>query len=238
MAATSQQRDSRSQARRRWRGVLCLMSGLVLLVACSVNEDYETLSFWFDGVPTPEQLEAKRLADEQRAALMAGEDLGPLSSEQRAALLAVRVEVEEASSHQPFNEKKCTACHVMTGSTEEGASAGWMSDLPELKVPPSELCLGCHQRPEASYLHGPAASGNCSICHEAHLSYNQHLLRNKNQERLCRSCHQQETFLTEEAHSVLGERDCVECHNPHGAEREYLLRPQVAGLEWVPESTE
>ncbi len=203
---------------------------LSLCWACSVREDYETLSFWFDGVPTPEQLEAKRLAEEQRVALLAEQGPGKLTSEERASMLSVRVRVQEASTHQPVEEKKCASCHVLTGSDTSSAAAGWMSDLPELKAPPSELCLGCHERPQGTFTHGPAASGNCSICHQAHTSLNDHLLRNARQEILCKSCHQQQTFVTEAEHQNLGDQDCVVCHNPHQAEREFLLRVRAPSL--------
>jgi len=222
---------SRASVPTAWFGIALLLLGLGW--SCSVREDYETLSFWFDGVPTPEQVEAQRLAEIERESLLLAQKAGQLTSQQRAAMLTVRVKVVDASTHEPVEEKKCTACHVMTGSDAASAAAGWMSDLPELKMPPEQLCLGCHERPVAAFTHGPASSGNCSICHQAHTSLHESLLRNGRQEFLCRSCHQNSTFITEEQHGDLGEQDCVVCHDPHGSERASLLREGVASLSRV-----
>ena len=92
-----------------------VLAGLVFLtpavwIGCSIAGDYETLSFWFDGVPTVEELEARRL-DKLRAKEIAA--MGPLTSEERLALSGSRVKVVFTSTHKPVQEKKCAECHVL-----------------------------------------------------------------------------------------------------------------------------
>ncbi|NQU47329.1 MAG: hypothetical protein HQ519_01675 [Planctomycetes bacterium] len=192
-------------------------AGIVAIVAaCSVEEHYQTLGIFFDGVPTPEETAAKVEAQRRRDAL---DSSIPMTSEERANLLSVRVEEIVTSNHDPVEKKLCTKCHVMKEN-----ESGWPSDLPELIVPPDELCLRCHDRPVGEYTHGPAAAGGCAICHQSHTSLYPHLLRNKRQEKLCRACHQEEVFLGFEKHKEYAEHDCIECHDPHASDHEYLLK--------------
>lgn len=205
----------------RQASAIALTAGFVVLAAaCSVEEHHQTLSIFFDGVPTPEETAARLERERMRLAM---DESSPMTSEERARLLAVRVDEVQTSNHQPVEEKLCTECHVMTVNLEEGGS-GWSSDLPELVAEPHELCMRCHQRPVGKVVHGPAAAGGCAICHQSHTSLHPHLLRNAKQEKLCRACHQGEVFPSEEKHLEYKEQDCVECHDPHASEYEHLLR--------------
>jgi predicted CXXCH cytochrome family protein len=67
----------------------------------------------------------------------------------------------------------------------------------EAKIDPSaidqrELCLACHDNiadeTAASVSHPPAASGECSACHNPHAARNEHLLLER-PAILCASCH-------------------------------------------------
>jgi len=206
-----------------WQMKLMLV-GLVFLtpavwIGCSIAEDYEALSFWFDGVPTVEQLEARRL-DKLRAKEIKA--LGPLTSEERLALSGSRVNAVFISTHKPVEEKKCGECHVITPASSASQS-GWASQLPELVVPPVELCLRCHEPPKGTFTHGPAASGACSICHLSHTSPYPHLMRRKRAEDLCKHCHDPLELMEQTMHAENASFDCIACHNPHASEHEYLL---------------
>lgn len=217
-----------------WASAL-LKAGLVLVVlvlpalwsSCSVAENYETLSFWFDGVPTPEQLEEQRLLEERIAA---AEAAGPLTSEERAAMLAVRVEDVYTSNHKPVEENLCDECHIGTAASE-ASNSGWISDLPTLIVPKEELCLRCHEPLQGAYTHGPSASGNCSTCHYSHQSAYPHLLRVESSIDLCSGCHDPADYLDTEMHEENAAFECVACHDPHASEQEYLLHADYPRLE-------
>lgn len=196
-------------------------------VACSIEDNYETLSFFFDGVPTAEELEAQREAE--RLAAEREEEMGRLlTGAERAALLSTKIKAIFTSRHEPEEKGECTECHIMADNSSE--RSGWMADLPKLVAPAAELCLRCHDRPEGRFTHGPAVAGNCSICHQAHKSIYPSLLRAERQESLCLACHQSEVFLTQEQHKDVEQQDCVVCHNPHASNHEYLLRPEAAEL--------
>jgi predicted CXXCH cytochrome family protein len=197
-------------------------------VACSIEDHYETLSFFFDGVPTPEELEARREA-ERLAAEMEDQVGRKLSNKERAALLATKIEAIYTSRHKPVEEGNCTECHIMAEGVSSSQS-GWMTDLPQLVAPIQELCLRCHDRPQGRFTHGPASAGNCSICHQAHKSLYPSLLRKERQESLCIACHQPEVFLTKDLHEKVQQQECTECHNPHASDHEFLLRPEATDL--------
>jgi len=176
---------------------------LVILVwgGCSVEKNYELLSFFFDGVPEPPSPEMQALA----------EHVG------RSRLTPGRV----GSAHTAFLDRRCTECHgdqanfgfTTTGFAELG----------------NEACPRCHDqvaRPRA-FLHGPVASGVCLDCHHAHSSIYPVLLR-KRSPALCLNCHvlASQGAPSTPAHEDLG-RDCLECHHGHGSEQQYLLRRRV-----------
>ncbi len=211
----------------RLAAAIVLAAGVTL--ACSVERHYETLSIFFDGVPTPEQIQAKREAEARLASGDFG-DPSQMTSAERAAALSTQVVAVEHSTHKPVEDKRCTDCHDMKEG-DAASMSGWLSDFPELVVPKEDLCVRCHDRPVGTYVHGPAGSGQCAICHQAHTSLNPHLLRNANQEILCRACHLGGTFMTEVDHEDYQGQDCVECHNPHTSERKYLLRDPPAEAE-------
>ncbi len=202
---------------------LSLTSSAAISAACSVEDHYELLSFFFDGVPTPEELAARRAAAEQPETL-SPEAMTSLSNEERNALLARHVEAIQVSEHPPVKQGLCEKCH--TRRPNSGAvGTQWLGDIPQLVAPPDELCFRCHEAPKGTYLHGPAASGNCIVCHQAHESLNPHLLRLAEQKELCSACHVPgETLLSEEEHEGYQDLDCVACHDPHSSERPHLLR--------------
>ena len=122
-------------------------------MACSTERDYKTLSIFFDGVPDPNAPENPGLQD---ADGITPEEYLRMTSEERGALLARRVPKTEIYFHEPAKEKRCDACHEFE---KPKPGAGFSIGIPRLIVPKEELCLLCHEPPQAPYVHGPAAAG-------------------------------------------------------------------------------
>jgi predicted CXXCH cytochrome family protein len=123
------------------------------------------------------------------------------------------------SRHKPVADKLCHQCHDMP----EKQGTGWNANLPTLLYPVEDLCLQCHEPAQGTFTHGPSASGNCAVCHLAHTSRHPHLQKESPMKGLCRSCHDPADLLEQEMHAENDEFDCIDCHNPHASEREYLL---------------
>ncbi len=194
--------------------LLAALAAGALLLACSAERRYRTLSFFFDGVPDPNAPPPPEVYGPRF-------DPTQLTAEQRAAMLARRIEPPKITTHRPVAEKRCEACHRIERS-DSGPIA--FSGVPELNAPPEELCFRCHSFGPARIVHGPVARGLCLSCHLPHQSPHDHLLRQADQKSLCGACHSGETFVTEEAHRAYGDRACSSCHDPHASDREALLR--------------
>ena len=187
-------------------------------MACSIEDDYETLSFWFDGVPTREELRA----EQERAANPDAQDdpNAPVVEPGRRRRDRPSSFPPGFSRHQPYAEKDCEACHESSARS----ATGFVQGIPTLSMPMGELCVSCHEAEVDTYVHGPSASGACSICHVAHQSAYPSLLRYKNQDALCLDCHTSEYFATRDQHQAYAEQECVACHDPHAAAHPSLLR--------------
>jgi predicted CXXCH cytochrome family protein len=96
------------------------------------------------------------------------------------------------------------------------------------EIDQKKVCLSCHDYLEAEITgdttHPPAADGDCTACHNPHVSRFAGLLRER-PGRLCVECH---TNLAEEltrhvVHAPVEEGRCVACHAPHGGSHDNLL---------------
>lgn len=163
--------------------------GIGIDTGCTVTKDnYATLSFFFDGVPDP--------------ATLAGGAAPPGD----ATLMAM------VSTHRPFAEDKCDACHKTRyrPSRNDGSS-----------------CLACHDRvlTEHNWTHGAVAGGACLWCHAPHESARRWLLRGPDR-KVCAQCHSA-TLLS--GSTVPAHQDesvsCVACHFGHGGEDALMLKP-------------
>ena len=166
---------------------------------CSVEKHYALLSFFFDGVPEP------ATPEEQALAQRAGERPLPGGG-------------QLVSAHTAFLDRRCAECHGDRASF--GFTTTGFSDLD------ARVCAKCHAGVEqAPHPHGPVAAGVCLACHDPHASRYPLLLVDTSP-ALCLSCHQHELegSLATPIHADLS-RDCLECHNGHGSDRPYLLRP-------------
>ncbi len=106
-------------------------------------------------------------------------------------------------------------------------------ELPLLEEKQVDICDNCHKskifnrlRRTYKYIHKPVKTGECTICHEIHISENEHML-NMPQDELCASCHAAFVKKVKAAkHIHLGgmfERICTKCHNPHSSNLKALL---------------
>ncbi len=172
-----------------------------LIIRCTPEKKFRSLSFFFDGVPDPTtktDLVVSAVADSSLVAIATTPAIKP-----------------EGSEHKPFAEEKCTSCHASGFSNK-------------LLLPLPTLCYTCHENFNKKYasLHGPVASGNCLMCHDKHESkYNKLLLR-KGQD-LCLFCHQAKQIFSNTKHKTIGDKNCTECHNPHGGENSGLLNKDM-----------
>ncbi|MEK6531671.1 MAG: cytochrome c3 family protein [Deltaproteobacteria bacterium] len=121
----------------------------------------------------------------------------------------------KATLHKPFEEKKCSACHIR-GAKEVSESI-------------LSTCASCHKATLAgfnkiySHLISGADTKSCSACHAPHASDGKKLLRDK-ETRVCFSCH----FSTRDSigrskvtHPKL--EMCTSCHTSHGSNDRYFL---------------
>lgn len=102
-------------------------------------------------------------------------------------------------------------------------------------------CSGCHD-PHSSnvpqlireFSHGPYSARLCSACHPAPVDGKVQLAA-ADVDSLCYQCHTQfkaEMEGTKSRHKLLSQsnRACMECHDPHAANQEYVLKKPVQEL--------
>lgn len=85
-----------------------------------------------------------------------------------------------------------------------------------------KLCLGCHtdfeSKLKSRFVHTPVRSGECSGCHDAHVSSHGKLLSADTHE-ICAQCHG--SIIPKEpksVHRVVADGDCQKCHDPHASD--------------------
>lgn len=96
-------------------------------------------------------------------------------------------------------------------------------------------CLdsGCHSdKQDYEYLHGPAAAGECAVCHKAEKDNLQ--IHSENPEKfldftfplkdkqVCFMCHSDQ-INGDYVHFPVMEGDCLSCHDPHGGNNRYFI---------------
>lgn len=173
---------------------------IILLTACSTQEHFRTLSFFFDGVPDPEAQRQAAITDSLNAV-----------SADSTSLLASRMTAEFVF-HAPYREKECGSCH----------NQGQMGSLTEEEP---DLCYLCHIdfREINNFQHGPASAGYCTECHNPHRSKEPKLLVNSGHD-LCSECHDSESLFLGVFHSRDDEDECYSCHDPHGDDNRTFLK--------------
>lgn len=105
---------------------------------------------------------------------------------------------------------------AMIGTAAFAAGAPQAAEVDELKV-----CLECHDLADAlaaKVKHPPAAEGDCSACHNPHVSRLEGLLLDQ-PGPLCARCHEDVTaqLARKVVHAPVAEARCAACHSAHGA---------------------
>ena len=206
-----------------WRGAVGLaVCASVLLMAgapvgCTPVAQYRFLSFFFDGVPVPEELaseEPEKIigpdgteydADDPRAREFLEADTVVPSEGQGS------VEVSLVF-HKPYEDRQCMTCHSPESS---------------FQVPiTSDVCGSCHEAyynlPADDWTHGPVSLGGCSMCHVPHESPHVGLLTTASP-GLCFDCHEESLVLAKPHHATAEAQGCNTCHDPHSAGNRKLL---------------
>jgi predicted CXXCH cytochrome family protein len=176
--------------------IVLLFGFISVISACS----HKTLSFFFDGVPYPnDSIAGSSTGGSNQADSIKNEDIAVINA------------TPETHYHMPYLDKACTGCH-------DDKKMG------KFVLPQPELCYQCHVdfSTTFTYLHAPVEMGECTSCHSPHMSKQARLLLRPGRQ-LCFGCHDEEDIMKQENHDGIGEANCIECHNPHGGSDSNLL---------------
>jgi len=170
------------------------LTAALVLSGCEPQTRYRTLRFFFDGVPEPV---------EPRQGSAPGNDAAPQSM--------ARTEAEKPRSfqHGPYGAKLCDGCHVRNSNN--------------LIMPLEELCTYCHVfELSGKKVHGPLASGGCTVCHDPHESQNRMVLVASARE-FCLYCHERKDLMKQDVHTDM-QLECTLCHDAHSSKNAFLLK--------------
>ncbi len=199
----------------------------IFTTGCDKHTKYKVLTFFFTGVPPPE--ESKKDKAVENAQIVMAKTKNNKKKIKRQILVF---------SHGPYGAGQCYQCHDISASVsfktfrkkKSRGIAGQGRGIPgRLVAPLKELCTECHLEKSAQaahskdlWLHGPAANGNCTACHNPHRSAFQYMLLKEKTTELCMQCHSGGYILKTEEHT--NDRECISCHNPHLGKNRFLLK--------------
>jgi len=119
----------------------------------------------------------------------------------------------------------CVSAAVLLGMH---APVGTQQNPYRLKEPDQKkACLSCHadftQKLAKPFVHTAVQSGECSSCHDPHVSSHGKLL-SADTGQLCASCHGQVIpGNAKSVHKVVADGECEKCHDPHASEHAAIL---------------
>lgn len=176
-------RNRDQSPKRGWRSVArtaLVMAAAAALVACSIEKNYEILSFWFDGVPNPK-------AKARASASGIGSQPDARSS-------------PTYSAHRPFVEEQCRECHSKSIRLGSGDSHVCLkchqektTQFPRMHGPvAAAACLWCHSPHDSAYpsLLKSDARALCMQCHEEGMLRVERVPAHADAGRRCLECHQ------------------------------------------------
>ena len=201
----------------------------VSLTGCDPQTRYNTLTFFFTGVPPLDAVE------EQPPVL----DPGPIAIPEKP----IKVTPTLLFSHPVWQAGNCSPCHDSTSifktpgldgkSTKVFDTGGGMPG--KLILPKTKICIQCHTDKttmraltENLWLHNTTAKGDCLACHDPHQSKNKKTLRQPTVV-LCLPCHKEGHYLTTPVHQT--EEECLACHNPHMGINKNLLTKEYKEIK-------
>lgn len=182
---------------------LALMGVLLLwLNGCDTTRHYQTLSFFFDGVPLPPGMAPPPGSAEE------------LAIAEAQAIEAARPKPVTYVYHTPYLDRNCFGCH--------DRQSGYQLDGND-----PALCRSCHQNyfdpVPGDWVHGPVAQQMCAYCHEPHRSEHPAVLRDR-QPDICFNCHDPQRLAEDPFHLAnAADTACSTCHDPHAAGNRLLL---------------
>lgn len=145
---------------------------------CSVERNYELLSFFFDGVPNPNAL--------------------PFTSTAGGGPVEIRAS-PTYTGHPPYLAEECSACHkskftqkAVTAEVCSECHDGVRDQFPFMHGPVIVgACLWCHVPHESAYLHLLKGEPRtvCGQCHELATLATERVPEHADEERSCLDCH-------------------------------------------------
>lgn len=177
---------------------IALVMALGLAASCSPPERQRVVNFFFD-VPASAPAAAGSEASESQ----------PRPAERLPGDLPAFT-----SSHKPFMQRKCGACHEPQSNYQ-------------VPVPQTALCRQCHEKifEPRQFTHGPVAAGACSQCHLPHVS-SQPKLQRECPPQQCVRCHEMKEKPICPGRARPLSPTCLTCHDPHSADEKFLLLPR------------
>ena len=114
--------------------------------------------------------------------------------------------------------KDCVSCHSSQPEQNSSENSSLIKPIPE-------LCFSCHKDigTEGQWWHGPAANGECLLCHEPHKANYKTLLK-KPVPKLCYQCHEISTLELIKNHTNTSYSQCNDCHENHSGSGKMLLK--------------
>jgi predicted CXXCH cytochrome family protein len=189
-----------------WSVALALL-GLVVMVGCTTEGKRRWLTVFFDGVPDPNAPKATNQVSPQF-----DEDGRPLAGAvfvKNTNFAAVKA--PKFTFHPPYEEKKCTECHVSKFSVK-------------MKGPQKKVCFECHDDflEKIKFKHQPADNGECHTCHDPHGSPLPKMVKFTGK-KACFECHDDFLENAKVKHTPADSGDCLSCHAPHGSTNKFML---------------
>lgn len=205
----------------------------VAITGCERHTRHKVLTFFFTGVPSLEDIEARERAEEEKRKQEALKADQAAAAAEREALALTDLETQtlrlEPSSHKPYSDGSCHECHLIPKGVNFGMFRSKKSTparfekgggIPAvLSTPRQTLCVRCHDYlsgdfadMEGLWLHTPTVDGDCYLCHDPHVADYPKLLLRKPLE-VCLDCHAVHDI--KDTPEPIRPEDCLACHNAH-----------------------
>ena len=202
---------------------------ITAVAGCERYTKHEVLTFFFTGVPSPD--EEKKAEAEKAKALQAA------ATEQKD------IPKPKRFSHPLWTAGQCDQCHQSTANfSVPGAKKRVPAVFQKGMEPPGplvvsrqELCIRCHKdksaakaQKEGLWLHNTPEKGECHKCHDPHQSDHRYLLLEPPRQ-ICIPCHKDPKIMDLAAHKEPGE--CLTCHNAHFGRDKKMLKKDYQEIE-------